>query len=395
MAQKIAVLVPGITGSTLIHKTDQKKDINDIIPVWPTQVAADPGNAASLLNQDDLVAGWPILETVKKDAKGNPVPVPVYAGIIAYFTRHLFIYRTSPDGVTVLGNQLVGFGYDWREPNATTADTLNTWLGTIASKASPGAEIWLIGHSMGGLVSRYLLETGMSMASKVKGLITLGTPHLGAPLALSAITGECDLSDLLNPEIVAEVVDLPQYPSGFELLPPSQITFVKDAAAKDYGVYNGPVNQLLTAAPPSGFGAPAASFTDALNFFKGLKYGKTAPAGVPTYRLVYSTGLDSVTGFTYTPNGATPKAKLSQNARSGNKAGDGIVPQTSAMFTGGWVLKDNVFSPSTAVPHGQLPNNPEILKQVGTWMGLANPAADAPADDAPSAAELMEPALVG
>ena len=59
-------------------------------------------------------------------------------------------------------------------------------------------EIALVGHSMGGLVARsaghYATHEGLAWASTVRHVVSLGTPHLGAPLAqgtgaLAAILG--------------------------------------------------------------------------------------------------------------------------------------------------------------------------------------------------------------
>lgn len=47
---------------------------------------------------------------------------------------------------------------------------------------SPGEPVHLIGHSMGGLDSRYLI-THLDMASRVLTLTTLGTPHRGTTFA--------------------------------------------------------------------------------------------------------------------------------------------------------------------------------------------------------------------
>ena len=56
----------------------------------------------------------------------------------------------------------------------------------VRSCPQPVESLTLIGHSMGGLVSRsaytYALENGLSWAVHCQRIITLGTPHLGAPL---------------------------------------------------------------------------------------------------------------------------------------------------------------------------------------------------------------------
>jgi len=44
-------------------------------------------------------------------------------------------------------------------------------------------QVVIMAHSMGGLVTRYALNTNSDFRSKVHRVITLGTPHLGSPLA--------------------------------------------------------------------------------------------------------------------------------------------------------------------------------------------------------------------
>jgi len=87
------------------------------------------------------------------------------------------------------------FGYNssWSiEDNAEIlAQTLHEYAG--------GAQIDIVAHSMGGLVSRSVIEQ-YEGAQYIHKLITLGTPHQGSPLAvirdyLGALVAEEDLSD--------------------------------------------------------------------------------------------------------------------------------------------------------------------------------------------------------
>lgn len=53
----------------------------------------------------------------------------------------------------------------------------------LAASLAPGTRIVLVGHSMGGLVARAALETmPQDLVAGVTDLVTLGTPHHGAPL---------------------------------------------------------------------------------------------------------------------------------------------------------------------------------------------------------------------
>jgi len=57
-----------------------------------------------------------------------------------------------------------------------------------AIEALPHPRIDLIAHSLGGLDARYAL-THLGLASRVRSLVTVGTPHRGTPLADLAIKG--------------------------------------------------------------------------------------------------------------------------------------------------------------------------------------------------------------
>ncbi len=49
-----------------------------------------------------------------------------------------------------------------------------------------GCRPWLVGHSLGGLICRYAIQEG-GAADRVRGLITLGSPHRGTPVAFAGI----------------------------------------------------------------------------------------------------------------------------------------------------------------------------------------------------------------
>lgn len=354
MTQTIVVFVPGITGSSLIGVAGTN--------VWPVEVALAPNNAVAILSQLGIQAGVPILS-----AGTSSNPHPVYAPFVDYFTNTLgFQYVTQnqplPD---TRGNVLIGYGYDWRQPNQSTAQLLASYLQQKVVPTYPGAQLWLVAHSMGGLVCRYILEAIEPAGVTVQGLITLGTPHLGAPLALSAITDEANLGFFLSPAIIAGVVDMPKYPSAFQLLPPPQQTFVTDASGTTCNIYSGTIWQLLTTPQPQGFGAPPASITAAADFFQALNYG-SAQDGRPNYYVVYGSGFATITAFLYSPGpGLAPQQELMQSASFG---GDAVVPQWSASFPSGWVKASYAAG---RVTHGGLVADPGTLAQVAQWMNVS------------------------
>ncbi len=97
------------------------------------------------------------------------------------------------------GADVMVFPYDWRlslTHNAITLqqEILQRWfkgaqnrdVGTVAEED----RITFIGHSMGGLLARYFVESPRRNGWLVlRQLITIGTPHLGAPEAFLHLTG--------------------------------------------------------------------------------------------------------------------------------------------------------------------------------------------------------------
>lgn len=101
---------------------------------------------------------------------------------------------------------------------ARLADLLE---GLVAAWPVPVSEVCLVGHSMGGLVSRsachHGVEAGHAWPALIREVVTLGTPHLGAPLerlaaagvrALGRLPEARPLADLLIDSRAAGIKDL-------------------------------------------------------------------------------------------------------------------------------------------------------------------------------------------
>lgn len=75
------------------------------------------------------------------------------------------------------GYQTVLFGYhSWRDELATHTQKLAKRLDALSKEAS----LYLVGHSLGGLLIRHYMCTH---PHRVKRAVTLGTPHLGSRIA--------------------------------------------------------------------------------------------------------------------------------------------------------------------------------------------------------------------
>lgn len=200
----VAVFVPGIMGTRLVLPEAASGSRDE--EVWPPSAleVAFGYKKIDKLQSDKLVTGAVI---------DNVACFGFYSHIQAQLDQ--LGYRLGA------GNpRRVDFAYDWRKDNFDTARLLAT---VIANQHAAGAtEFSLVCHSMGGLIARLLLESGDFKAEpwfeKIKLLATLGTPHLGAPLALARIFGR-DSSSGISGADFRKLAANHKYPSGYQLIP--------------------------------------------------------------------------------------------------------------------------------------------------------------------------------
>ena len=86
-----------------------------------------------------------------------------------------FIKKISPQITQANYNKIVTFGYYSGLSINSNGQLLASFLNSLPS----GVNVDIVGHSMGGLVSRSALEN-YNASAHVKNLITLGTPHKGS-----------------------------------------------------------------------------------------------------------------------------------------------------------------------------------------------------------------------
>lgn len=191
------VFVPGILGSVL-----ETPEHEIVWPPRPIEILTGYGRTQTLL-REDLVVGDVIREVSCVD---------VYKPILGTLTAMGF----KESGT---GDRLHVFPYDWRRDLEELAGSLATKLEEVAADAGP---IVVVAHSMGGLVARLMLETGRFDAkpwfSRIDRLVTIGTPHLGAPLALARVLG-LDSAMGVSAADFRQLAADPRYPSGYQLLP--------------------------------------------------------------------------------------------------------------------------------------------------------------------------------
>ncbi len=118
--------------------------------------------------------------------------------------------------------RFIPFGFDWRKSIAESARNLDKLI--EAKVADQSEEITLVAHSMGGLVCRYLLESGEFVLkpwfNQIHRFVGLAVPNLGSPLALVRALGLKGSVSLSGSDII-EISSDKHYPSLYQLLPPS------------------------------------------------------------------------------------------------------------------------------------------------------------------------------
>jgi pimeloyl-ACP methyl ester carboxylesterase len=262
------------------------------------------------------------------------------------------------------------------------------------------SQITLIGHSMGGLVSRAYLES-IALSSSTKSaqdatilgmidqLITLGTPHLGAPMALGPISRTLELvsgmDDVflaflsviwpsLSPAGIKNLTDIidnvvnsnPWGVSTYELLP--NYAFIDAGGNLPIYPYNNLPPDLIDLLNKAGL--VQANLNTAIAFFNALSYG-TNPNPKILYQCIYGVVdllhrspelklalLDkTTTGYTFT----APSTLTAVRTVGG---GDLVVPATSAMFTGNKSVPAAQQHKVLGADHLTMPSNPNIWSVV-------------------------------
>jgi phospholipase A1 len=196
MTTEIVVLVPGIMGSVL-------EDDEGV--VWP-------GSLAELLLPYD-----------KMDRLTNPDlrPTDVIRDF-GFTSQYSSLLRTIASWGFEENKRLFVCPYDWRKDNLISARTLADKLDTIVESLGNDVVINLVGHSMGGVVSRLYLESGDFTArnafKKVVRLVALATPHRGSLIALTAALGQ-EGRLFLNEKQVKSIANDSRFPALYQLMP--------------------------------------------------------------------------------------------------------------------------------------------------------------------------------
>jgi phospholipase A1 len=327
----VVVLVPGIMGSVL--------KLGDEV-IWP-------GSLSSLIIKYDKMKKLLSPDLEATDCIRS-FYLTQYQDIIDQFEAW---------GFTEANRTLVIAAYDWRKTNSDSAKTLAKRIDEIIARDGNNVRISLVAHSMGGLVSRYFLESGDYDNSPgwnaVEDFISIAVPHRGAAVALPVVAG-LEKRLFLSAEQVKELCDDPRYPSAYELLPHRNEPVAWDGsvsnAINSVDFYNTQTADKL--------GLKAQSLAAAVSFHSKLANGKR-----PAHTAYFCFAGTRETTASYVrlrdrANGSLRPDKVDQS-----DAGDGTVPIWSSTLPQTRLL----YVPGE---HGTIYQGALVKQHLGALLGI-------------------------
>lgn len=355
MTTQVAVLIPGIMGSVLeLVRRDAGGQVLSREVIWPGSVASlllPYGKMQELLS--DEVEATDLIRSVSFSVQ--------YQQLIDDLARCGFRERPAAGEKPTLYT----CPYDWRKDNALSAAVLAARVDAAVAEHGADTEVTLIGHSMGGLVARYYLESGDFADGQkhagfkaVRTLITLGTPHRGAPLALSAAMGR-EKRLFLSAAQVRQLSRDPRYPSLYQLLPPRDEPFAwameKAAAFAPIDIYDQQVASSL--------GLVAKNLQAAEDFHAKLDLSKRPSPGGRHVRYFFFVGTRQPTySSVYVRDLLTTPKTYAAELLQIEDAGDGTVPAWSGGLTGVQMMP-------VGGEHGTIYRNGPLLTTLGGLLG--------------------------
>ena len=123
-------------------------------------------------NFGPLTYFWP---TAKRPISASPDVIFVNGYYTTPNSAHRFVEWMGGQGVACSVPNLGSLLGQWQTARVkTSASYLNAHLKSLKKTRKP----WLVGHSLGGVISRYAVHE-YHLQDYVSGVITLGTPHRG------------------------------------------------------------------------------------------------------------------------------------------------------------------------------------------------------------------------
>jgi pimeloyl-ACP methyl ester carboxylesterase len=113
----------------------------------------------------------------------NSMPMDLFKGFFDNLEANGYVLDDYDDDHNE-GENLFCFTYDWRKDNTTNAQRLSNFIDSVLTWTG-SAHVNLVGHSMGGIVSKTC--TNLYDNSRIDKIVFIGTPHLGAPEVLTVM----------------------------------------------------------------------------------------------------------------------------------------------------------------------------------------------------------------
>jgi pimeloyl-ACP methyl ester carboxylesterase len=333
--KNVIVVIPGVMGSRLKYGTRQ---------VWEPSVSEVLLGTFAREMKPYLICtengGTPYVLSPVNDSQGAQ----------GSYTNLIRDLRTAFEPTT----PVLYFPYDWRLNLATSAAALGQAVSTYDN-------VYIVAHSMGGLVASSYIQQSVANKNKVKQLITLGTPFLGAAKTVSVFeNGDIFGEFLADLAMSTHVKDMSaNYSSTYQLLPTSRypyslVKLVTGLTTQSY-TYTQAISFLSGRNwARTSSGATKTMMNNAISFHNGLLVNCVhATDGVP-HLYITGTGKDTKSTAVYI-NLLLTGPYLSH---FDNMNGDGTVTEISAR-NGGY----SSYS-VTQVGHSELPGNSIVIAKV-------------------------------
>ena len=348
VVRDVVIVVPGIMGSELVDAGDN--------PAWSVTAGALAHAIRTLgksVRQLELPEG--IGDSAPEDGvhpgrlleslhviPGLWSPITGYDGLLDFLRSQRFHLVEPVEGDDGIIPNLVPFPYDWRLSNRYNAKLLAKAAGDALDRwrEQPGmeeAKLVLVCHSMGGLIARWFAEKEDG-ASRIRAIITIGTPHRGSLKSLATLAN--GLEPGIGPLRLPLTSFVRSLPSLYQLLPQY------DCLAMP----GGKRRSLLEEACP---GLDTTMLKDAFAFHDTL-----AKAGVPSYDLHKVVGIRQPTLTTAAVNGTQVFPSVEIDGK--NQGGDGTVPVLAAQPEAGRGKEVH----EVAGQHGELQGTRSLLDLV-------------------------------
>jgi hypothetical protein len=341
----VVVCLPGITGSVL------QKDGRDVWNISGGAVISALTTLGHSITDLKLTDDLPDVDDLGDGITAPHVirDIHLIPGIwqIDGYTKQMRYIEETFD--VTRGKNFFEFPYDWRRDNRVAARRLQqqsaTWLKDWReSSGAADAKLVLVGHSMGGLISRFFLEC-LDGWRDTRTLVTFGTPYRGSLNALET---------LVNGKSIAffDLTDLARsFTAMYQLLP-------------TYACYDGGGGDLQHIDEADVPQLDRAKAKAALDFHREIAAAVTEHRKDPAYT-AGGYGLARIVGFKQpTIQSAVRdgnRLKLLQTIGGEDPGGDGRVPRPSATPLEYENDKGATFS---AERHASLQNDDHLLLQL-------------------------------